>query len=99
MGGNTDVRQLVAASRLQLPVDVEGAKFSAGDGHMTRGDGEISGTGLETLMACTLRFTVDKDTVLSAPRAIVPAADPTQLAMQPISSTRATSSRPGRGPT
>jgi len=82
MGGNTDIRQLVAGSRLQLPVYVEGAKFSAGDGHMTQGDGEISGTGLETLMACTLRFSVIKDTVIGTPRAIVPAADPTQLAMQ-----------------
>jgi acetamidase/formamidase len=32
MGGHTDVRQLVAGSRLQLPVFVEGATFSAGDG-------------------------------------------------------------------
>ena len=56
MGGNTDIRQLVAGSRLQLPVYVEGARFSAGDGHMAQGDGEISGTGLETLMSVTLRF-------------------------------------------
>lgn len=82
MGGNTDVRQMVAGTRLQLPVFVEGAKFSAGDGHMTQGDGEISGTGLETLMGCTLRFGLVKDTVIAGPRAIVPAADPTQLAME-----------------
>jgi acetamidase/formamidase len=80
-GGNIDVRQLVAGSRLQLPVYVEGAKFSAGDGHLAQGDGEISGTALETLMAATLRFSVIKDTVITGPRAIVPAADPTQLAM------------------
>jgi acetamidase/formamidase len=81
MGGNSDVRQFVKGSRLQLPVYVEGAKFSAGDGHMAQGDGEISGTGLETLMAVTLRFSVIKDTIITGPRAIVPAADPTQLAM------------------
>jgi acetamidase/formamidase len=81
MGGNTDVRQLVKGSRLQLPVYVEGAKFSAGDGHMAQGDGEITGTAIETLMAATLRFSVIKNTVISSPRAIVPAADPTQLAM------------------
>jgi acetamidase/formamidase len=80
-GGNTDVRQLVAGSRLQLPVYVPGARFSAGDGHMAQGDGEISGTGLETLMSATLRFGIIKDTIISGPRAIVPAADPTQLAM------------------
>jgi acetamidase/formamidase len=81
MGGNTDVRQLVKGSRLQLPVYVEGAKFSAGDGHMAQGDGEITGTAIETLMAATLRFSVIKNTVIAGPRAVVPAADPTQLAM------------------
>ncbi len=81
MGGNTDVRQLVKGSRLQLPVYVGGAKFSAGDGHMAQGDGEITGTAIETLMAATLRFSVIKNTVIAGPRAIVPAADPTQLAM------------------
>jgi acetamidase/formamidase len=81
MGGNTDIRQLVKGSRLQLPVYVEGAKFSAGDGHMAQGDGEVSGTGLETLMSATLRFGLIKNTVITGPRAIVPAADPTQLGM------------------
>jgi acetamidase/formamidase len=61
MGGNTDIRQLVKGSRVQLPVYVEGAKFSAGDGHMAQGDGEVSGTGLETLMSVTLRFGVIKN--------------------------------------
>jgi acetamidase/formamidase len=75
------VRQLVKGSRLQLPVYVEGAKFSAGDGHMAQGDGEITGTAIETLMAATLRFSVIKNSVIASPRAIVPAADPTQLAM------------------
>ncbi|MGH3230365.1 MAG: acetamidase/formamidase family protein [Streptosporangiaceae bacterium] len=42
-GGNTDVRQLVKGSRLQLPVYVEGVKFTAGDGHMAQGDGEVTG--------------------------------------------------------
>jgi acetamidase/formamidase len=81
MGGNSDVRQLVAGTRLQLPVYAEGAKFSAGDGHMAQGDGEITGTAVETLMAATLRFSVIKNRVIAGPRAIVPAADPTQLAM------------------
>ncbi|MCW2526709.1 MAG: hypothetical protein JWM76_1569 [Pseudonocardiales bacterium] len=80
-GGNTDVRQLVKGTRLQLPVYVEGARFSAGDGHMAQGDGEITGTAVETLMSATLRFSVIKNCVITSPRAIVPAADPTQLAM------------------
>ena len=32
-------------TRPQLPVYVEGAEFSAGDGHMAQGGGEVSGTG------------------------------------------------------
>src|SRR3954465_6179980 len=81
MGGNIDVRQIVTGSRLQLPVYVDGAKFSAGDGHMAQGDGEIAGTAIETLMSATLRFSVIKDTVIAGPRAMVPSADPTQETM------------------
>ena len=99
MGGNTDVRQVVAGSRLQLPVYVEGALFSAGDGHMAQGDGEISGTGLETLMSVTLRFGVIKNTIIAGParssrRPIRPSAG-----CRPTCSTRATTSRPGPGRT
>ena len=44
-GGNLDIRQLVAGSRLCLPVDVPGALFSVGDLHFAQGDGEVCGTG------------------------------------------------------
>jgi acetamidase/formamidase len=83
MGGNIDVRQITSGSRLQLPVYAEGALFSAGDGHMAQGDGEIAGTAIETLMSATLRFSVIKNSVIAGPRAIVPAADPTQRVMSP----------------
>ena len=81
MGGNADIRQFTRGARIQFPVYAPGAKFSAGDGHMAQGDGEVCVTGIETLMAVTVRFQVIKNTVIAAPRAIVPAADPTQLAM------------------
>jgi acetamidase/formamidase len=81
MGGNADIRQLVKGARIQFPVYAEGAKFSAGDGHMAQGDGEVCVTAIETLMAVTLRFQVIKNTVIAGTRAIVPAADPSQLAM------------------
>ncbi|MFG2359715.1 acetamidase/formamidase family protein [Streptomyces sp. NPDC048521] len=81
MGGNTDIRQLVRGARVQLPVYVPGAMFSAGDGHMAQGDGEVTGTAVETLMAVTVRFGLVKNTVIASSRAIVPAADPTQLTM------------------
>ena len=44
LGGNLDIRQLVAGSRLWLPVDVPGALFSIGDLHFAQGDGEVCGT-------------------------------------------------------
>ena len=78
MGGNADIKQFVKGARIQYPVYVEGAKFSAGDGHMAQGDGEVCVTGIETLMAMTCTFRVIKDRVIETPRAIVPAADPTQ---------------------
>jgi acetamidase/formamidase len=81
MGGNADIRQFTKGARIQFPVYAEGAKFSAGDGHMAQGDGEVCVAAVETLMAVTLRFGVIKNTVIASPRAIVPAADPTQLAM------------------
>ncbi len=81
MGGNADIRQFVKGARIQFPVYAPGAKFSAGDGHMAQGDGEVCVTAIETLMAVTLRFQVIKDTIIASPRAIVPAADPTQLTM------------------
>ena len=56
IGGNLDVRQLVAGSRLWLPVDVPGALFSAGDLHFAQGDGEVCGTAIEVAGAVTVRF-------------------------------------------
>ena len=59
-GGNLDVRQLVAGSRLFLPVDVEGALFSAGDLHYAQGDGEVCISAIEIAGAVTVRFDVRK---------------------------------------
>ena len=46
-GGNIDCKELVAGTTLYLPISVEGALFSAGDGHGAQGDGEVSGTAIE----------------------------------------------------
>jgi acetamidase/formamidase len=56
-GGNMDIAQLCAGTRLHLPVRVPGALLSAGDAHVVQGDGEICGTGVET--NCILRARVD----------------------------------------
>jgi formamidase len=55
-GGNLDVRQLVAGSRLWLPVAVPGALFSIGDLHFAQGDGEVCGTAIEVAGAATVRL-------------------------------------------
>ena len=61
IGGNLDVRQLVAGSRLWLPVDVPGALFSVGDLHFAQGDGEVCGTAIEVAGAVTVRFGLVQD--------------------------------------
>ena len=46
-GGNIDCKLLVAGTTLYLPIPVDGAHLSAGDGHGAQGDGEVSGTAIE----------------------------------------------------
>ena len=60
LGGNLDVPQLVAGSRLLLPVDVPGALFSVGDLHFAQGEGEVCGTGIEIAGAVTMRLGLRK---------------------------------------
>src|SRR5262249_19749266 len=49
-GGNIDCKELVAGSRLFLPIAVPGALVSVGDGHAAQGDGEVSGLAIECPM-------------------------------------------------
>jgi len=46
-GGNIDCKLLLAGATLYLPIPVDGALLSAGDGHGAQGDGEVSGTAIE----------------------------------------------------
>ena len=71
-GGNMDIRHLNKGSRLLLPVQVEGALFSAGDCHAAQGDGEVCVTGIESPMEFTLRFNVAKGANIPAPQFQVP---------------------------
>jgi acetamidase/formamidase len=69
-GGNIDCKELVLGSTLFLPVSVDGALFSAGDGHAAQGDGEISGSAIECpLSRVQLTLDVRSDLRLSAPLA------------------------------
>jgi acetamidase/formamidase len=67
-GGNMDIKQLTAGSRLHLPVWVEGALFSVGDGHAAQGDGEVCVTAVEMAAHITLRFDIDRGRPLMEPQ-------------------------------
>lgn len=71
-GGNLDNKELVAGSTLFLPVFVDGALFSAGDGHGCQGDGEVNVTAIETALEGRFRLTVRDDMSLPLPRAETP---------------------------
>jgi acetamidase/formamidase len=71
-GGNIDNKELVVGSIIYLPVWNKGALFSTGDGHALQGDGEISGTAMETALTGTFEFHLRKDLKLSMPRAQSP---------------------------
>ena len=55
-GGNMDYAGLNAGVRVMLPVYEPGALLFIGDGHARQGEGEVTGTGLETSM--DVEFTV-----------------------------------------
>ncbi|MFG1955138.1 acetamidase/formamidase family protein [Micromonospora sp. NPDC048830] len=69
-GGNIDCKELVAGSTVYLPVAVDGALFSVGDGHAAQGDGEVGSTAIECHMeSVVLTLTVVTDFRLGTPRA------------------------------
>ena len=73
-GGNIDCKELVTGSRLFLPIAVDGALFSTGDGHALQGDGEVAGPALECPMErAELEFVLHPELRLARPRAHTPA--------------------------
>ncbi|GAA4803212.1 formamidase [Tomitella cavernea] len=61
-GGNQDIKNLTAGTRIFYPVYVDGAKFSFGDLHFSQGDGEITFCGgIEMGGFIDLRFEIIKD--------------------------------------
>jgi len=74
-GGNIDCKELVAGTTLFVPIPVDGALFSAGDGHARQGDGEVSQTAIECpLDRLELTLTVEDRTELKTPIAWTPDA-------------------------
>jgi len=68
-GGNLDNKELGAGATLYLPVFVEGALFSCGDGHGVQGDGEVNVNAIETSLQGTFTFIVRDDLSFTYPRA------------------------------
>lgn len=73
-GGNIDNKELLPGGRLFLPVWVEGALFSVGDGHALQGDGEANQTAIETGLQGRLRLSVRRDLAIELPFAVTPEA-------------------------
>ncbi|WP_379654658.1 acetamidase/formamidase family protein [Pseudoxanthomonas sp. UC19_8] len=71
-GGNLDCKELVAGSKLLLPVFHPGALFFTGDSHAAQGDGEVTITAIETANTTVLRFVLHKGMGLTMPRAETP---------------------------
>jgi acetamidase/formamidase len=67
-GGNLDCKELVVGTTLFLPIPVDGALFSAGDGHARQADGEVSSTAIECpLERAQLSLSLRDDLELPAP--------------------------------
>src|SRR5262245_34261573 len=71
-GGNLDNKELTAGSTLYLPIHVDGALFSVGDGHGVQGDGEVCLTAIETGLIGTFELIVRDDMKLDLPSAETP---------------------------
>jgi acetamidase/formamidase len=74
-GGNIDCKELVAGTTLFLPVPVDAALVSAGDGHAAQGDGEVSQLAIEApVERAQLTLSVRDDLPLRNPVAWTPDA-------------------------
>lgn len=66
-GANMDTKEIKIGSKVYLPVSVSGAGLAVGDLHACMGDGELSGTGIETAGKVCLKVTVLKGNSISRP--------------------------------
>jgi acetamidase/formamidase len=61
IGGNFDNKDLCAGTTVYFPVQVAGALFHVGDPHAGQGDGEVSGSAIESSNRVTMQFIIHKD--------------------------------------
>ena len=74
-GGNIDCKELVPGTTLFLPIPVDRALLSAGDGHAAQGDGEVSQLAIEAAVErARLTLAVQDDLGLANPMAWTPEA-------------------------
>jgi len=66
-GGNIDNWRIGAGATMYYPVQVDGALFSVGDPHISQGDGEISGTAIESSLDVLLQVVVRRDFAFPSP--------------------------------
>lgn len=66
-GANLDTKMIKAGSRVYLPVEIPGAGLAVGDLHACMGDGELSGTGIETPGRICIKTTVYSDRPVRRP--------------------------------
>ncbi len=59
-GGNMDVKDITAGTKLYLPVFVEGGLFAAGDIHAVQADGELCVSSIEVAGEILLKFNLVK---------------------------------------
>jgi len=69
-GGNIDNKELISGTRVFLPIWVDGALFSVGDGHAAQGDGEINQTAIETSLDGHFRLSVRNEFEIEWPIAV-----------------------------
>jgi acetamidase/formamidase len=66
-GGNMDQRNWSVGSSMYFPAQVPGGLFCVGDCHSAEGDGEVSGTAIETNMSCLVQLIVRDDIKINNP--------------------------------
>ncbi len=67
-GGNMDYNRVVEGATLYLQVRQPGAFLFLGDGHAAQGDGELTGSGLETSMDVEFSVELIRETRIGFPR-------------------------------
>ena len=66
-GGNIDNWRIGAGSTMYYRVQVDGGLFSVGDPHISQGDGEISGTAIESSLNVLFQILVRRDFTFPSP--------------------------------